>query len=239
MNPSQILVVEDELEINRLIELILKKKDYAVVTVADGITALNHLKNRNFDLVLLDWMLPGLSGLEVIRELRKNNNQTPVIFITAKAQAEDIVLGLESGADDYLTKPFETTILLARVESVLRRSQLQKKLQMTPILEPPVQLQYRSLMMNLNSYEVRFDHQVLHLTRSEFRILTELIKKCEKVLTRDQLVEKTQGEGVNVTSRTIDTHVFGLRKKLGDKSDWIETIRGVGYRLISPKGIDS
>jgi two-component system phosphate regulon response regulator PhoB len=87
--------------------------------------------------------------------------------------------------------------------------------------------------MNLDTHEVSLDNAPLHLTRSEFRILNELITNCEKVLTRDQLVEKTQGEGVNVTNRTIDTHVFGLRKKLGDKSDWIETIRGVGYRLMA------
>jgi two-component system phosphate regulon response regulator PhoB len=227
---AQILVVEDELEISRLIEMILLKKGYSVVTIHDGISALNLLKNKNFDLVLLDWMLPQLSGIDVICELRKNNNQIPVIFITAKTQPEDIVLGLESGADDYLTKPFESAILLARVESVLRRYHIHKKSTMTPSFN---RLSYRSLSMNLDTHEVSLDNAPLHLTRSEFRILNELITNCEKVLTRDQLVEKTQGEGVNVTNRTIDTHVFGLRKKLGDKSDWIETIRGVGYRLMA------
>lgn len=230
MNPTQILVVEDELEISRLIEMILKKKGYSVVTVQDGLSALNTLKNQSFDLVVLDWMLPQLSGIELIKEMRKNNNLTPAIFITAKTQPEDIVLGLESGADDYLTKPFESSILLARVESVLRRYNLQKKPAATPNF---ARLSYRSLAMNLDTHEVSFDNSPLHLTRSEFRILSELISNCEKVLTRDQLVEKTQGEGVNVTNRTIDTHVFGLRKKLGDKSDWIETIRGVGYRLMA------
>lgn len=230
MNSTQILVVEDDLEISRLIEMILKKKGYSVVTINDGLSALNLLKNQSFDLVVLDWMLPQLSGIDLIKEMRKNNNLTPAIFITAKTQPEDIVLGLESGADDYLTKPFESSILLARVESVLRRYHLQKK-------PAPAQnfarLSYRSLSMNLDTHEVSFENQPLHLTRSEFRILSELISNCEKVLTRDQLVEKTQGEGVNVTNRTIDTHVFGLRKKLGDKSDWIETIRGVGYRLMA------
>jgi DNA-binding response OmpR family regulator len=230
MNSTQILVVEDELEISRLIEMILKKKGYSVLTANDGLSALNLLKNQNFDLVVLDWMLPQLSGIDLIKEMRKNNNLTPAIFITAKTQPEDIVLGLESGADDYLTKPFESSILLARVESVLRRYNLQKK----PIATSNfARLSYRSLSMNLDTHEVSFDNLPLHLTRSEFRILSELISNCEKVLTRDQLVEKTQGEGVNVTNRTIDTHVFGLRKKLGDKSDWIETIRGVGYRLMA------
>lgn len=230
MNPTQILVVEDELEISRLIEMILKKKGFSVVTINDGVSALNLLKNQSFDLVILDWMLPQLSGIDVIKEMRKNSNLTPAIFITAKTQPEDIVLGLESGADDYLTKPFENSILLARVESVLRRYNLQKKTAVTPNFS---RLSYRTLSMNLDSHEVSFDNIPLHLTRSEFRILSELIINCEKVLTRDQLVEKTQGEGVNVTNRTIDTHVFGLRKKLGDKSDWIETIRGVGYRLMA------
>lgn len=230
MNSTQILVVEDELEISRLIEMILKKKGYSVVTINDGLSALSLLKNQSFDLVILDWMLPQLSGIELIKEMRKNNNLTPAIFITAKTQPEDIVLGLESGADDYLTKPFESSILLARVESVLRRYNLQKKPAAAPHFS---RLSYRSLSMNLDTHEVSFDNSPLHLTRSEFRILSELISNCEKVLTRDQLVEKTQGEGVNVTNRTIDTHVFGLRKKLGDKSDWIETIRGVGYRLMA------
>lgn len=229
MNLTQVLVVEDELEISRLIEMILQKKDYSVVTVSDGISALNLLKNKKFDLILLDWMLPQLSGIDVIKELRRNNNQTPVIFITAKTQPEDIVLGLESGADDYLTKPFESTILLARVESVLRRYHIHKKSTTSSF----TRLSYRSLSMNLDTHEVSFNNEPLHLTRSEFRILTELMTHCEKVLTRDQLVEKTQGEGVNVTNRTIDTHVFGLRKKLGGNGDWIETIRGVGYRLIA------
>ncbi len=230
MNLTQILVVEDEVEISRLIETILQKKGYSVITINDGISALNLLKNKKIDLILLDWMLPQLSGIDVIKELRKNNNQTPVIFITAKTQPEDIVLGLESGADDYLTKPFESSILLARVESVLRRYNIHKKTALSPSFN---RLNYRTLSMNLDTHEVSFDNVPLHLTRSEFRILTELITHCEKVLTRDQLVEKTQGEGVNVTNRTIDTHVFGLRKKLGEKSDWIETIRGVGYRLTA------
>ncbi len=230
MNPTQILVVEDELEISRLMEIILKKKGYSVVTATDGIGGLNLINNQSFDLVLLDWMLPHLSGIDIIRDMRKNNNLTPVIFITAKTQPEDIVLGLESGADDYLTKPFESSILLARVESVLRRSNLQKK---PAPSSSSNRLKYRTISMNLDAHEVTFDKALLHLTRSEFRILSELIMNCEKVLTRDQLVEKTQGEGVNVTTRTIDTHVFGLRKKLGDKSDWIETIRGIGYRLLA------
>lgn len=230
MNPTQILVVEDELEISRLIELILKKKGFEVVTSPDGVSALNLMRSQKFDLVLLDWMLPHMAGIDVLREIRKNDLLTPVIFITAKTQPEDIVLGLETGADDYLTKPFETAVLMARVESVLRRYQAQKK---TTPSQNFSRLNYRTLSMNLDTHEVTFDQAPLHLTRSEFRILSELISNCEKVLTRDQLVEKTQGEGVSVTHRTIDTHVFGLRKKLGDKSDWIETIRGVGYRLMA------
>lgn len=225
--PTKILLVEDESEISRLIEIILTKKNYNVRIATNGEAAFSLLEKENFDLVLLDWMLPELSGLHFLQKIRAAGNHTPVIFITAKTQPEDIVLGLESGADDYLTKPFENAVLLARVESVLRRYKKSQPAQKFS------QIKYKSILMNLDTMEVNLDQNDLHLTKSEFKILSELINNCEKVLTRDRLVEITQGEGVNVTSRTIDTHVFGLRKKLGAHNEWIETIRGVGYRLTA------
>ncbi len=229
-NPKhKILVVEDEVEINQLLQIILKNKGYEVSATLDGLAAFDQVQSENFDLILLDWMLPQINGLDFIKRLREKNNLTPVIFVTAKTQPEDIVQGLEAGADDYLVKPFDTNVLLARVDSVLRRYSY---LSNTPSKNFS-KLNYRTLSINTDTYEVQFEQSPLHLTKSEFRILTELIQNCEKVLTRDQLVEKTQGEGVNVTSRTIDTHVFGLRKKLGSHGDWIETIRGVGYRLLA------
>lgn len=225
----KILVVEDEVEINQLLQIILRNKGYEVSAALDGLAALEQIQNHQFDLILLDWMIPQINGLEFIKHLRNKNNLTPVVFVTAKTQPDDIVLGLEAGADDYLVKPFDTSVLLARIDSVLRRYSYQPAAPEKKFTT----LKYRTLSMNLDTYEVQFENNPLHLTRSEFRILSELIISREKVLTRDQLVEKTQGEGVNVTSRTIDTHVFGLRKKLGAHGDWIETIRGVGYRLLA------
>lgn len=228
-SPIKILIIEDEIEIGQFLEIVLKKNGYDTTVVRDGLSAQKAIREKSFGLILLDWMLPEMNGIEILREMRKNQNQTPVIFITAKTQPHDVVLGLEAGADDYLTKPFDNSVLLARIDSVLRRYNIQSSKQDRHFSK----LKFRSITMNLDTYEVNVDQQILHLTKSEFVILSELIKNCEKVLTRDQLVEKTQGGGVIVTSRTIDTHVFGLRKKLADNGDWIETIRGVGYRLIS------
>jgi two-component system phosphate regulon response regulator PhoB len=228
---KRVLVVEDEAEIRQLVVLHLKREGFEVDEVADGEQARQLLAGKKYDLLVLDWMLPSLSGLELTRWLRKHMPVTAlsILFVTAKTEPEHIAAGLDAGADDYLSKPFDTLVLMARVNALLRRQEwLQTQAQ--PARDEH-RLQLGELVMNTHTYEVTLSGQPMELTRSEFRLLETLLMNQGKVLSREVLIEEIQGEGVNVVGRTVDTHVFGLRKKLGAYADMIETIRGVGYRV--------
>lgn len=221
---AQVLVVEDEAEIRDLMSLLLLRQGHRVQTCASVFEAQEHLRRSRFDLIVLDWMLPQISGLDFLKTMHATGLRVPVLMVTAKSEPQDIVQGLEAGADDYITKPFEPPVFIARMKALLRRSQ-------RPTNEPTDRLGIGGIEMNLATYEVRVSGQVVHLTPSEFKIMAEMIQNQGRVLTREQLIETVQGEGISVTGRTIDTHVFGLRKKLGDQAELIETIRGVGYRI--------
>ncbi|MBX3023053.1 MAG: response regulator transcription factor [Bdellovibrionales bacterium] len=223
-------MVEDEGEIRQLIVLHLKREGFDVDAVEDGEEARQLVATRNYDLIVLDWMLPSLSGLELTRWVRKRSpsTKTPILFVTAKTEPEHVATGLDAGADDYLSKPFDTLVLMARVNALLRR---QEWLQEQPSSSASARLILGDLVMNTHTFEVTVAGAPLELTRSEFRLLESLMMNQGKVLSRESLIEEIQGEGVNVVGRTVDTHVFGLRKKLGAYADVIETIRGVGYRV--------
>jgi len=223
---GQILVVEDEVEIRELISLLLLRQGHRVEQVGSAIEAKDRLRDHPYDLMVLDWMLPQMTGLELLQYLQEHQmRRPPILMVTAKAEPVDIVRGLENGADDYITKPFEPSVFAARVKALLRRS-------LSPQSTNPGELlKAGQLSMNLATYEVRCGSENLHLTPSEFKIVSEMVQNQGRVLTRDYLVKVVQGDGISVTGRTIDTHVFGLRKKLGDCGEWIETIRGVGYRM--------
>jgi DNA-binding response OmpR family regulator len=223
-NPGQVLVVEDESEIRELISLLLLRQGHRVQQCSSALEGLDQLRRNNFDLIVLDWMLPQMSGIEFLKQIA--GMKIPVLMVTAKTEPADIVQGLEAGADDYITKPFETSVLTARVKALLRRTQKAQASEATKS-----QLKVGGIAMNMDTYEVLLKGEQIHLTPSEFKILSEMILNQGRVLTRDQLIETVQGEGISVTGRTIDTHVFGLRKKLDTEADWIETIRGVGYRV--------
>lgn len=233
LGPAQVLVVEDETEIRELISLLLLRQGHRVQQCSSAVEGLEQLKKNNFDLIILDWMLPQMSGIDFLKSLHGSaesktpGKSIPVLMVTAKTEPHDIVMGLDAGADDYVTKPFEPSILTARVKALLRRSLGAKN------AEAATQdvLRIGEIFLNLSTYEVRVKSEAVHLTPSEFKILSEMMASQGRVLTRDHLIEVVQGEGISVTGRTIDTHVFGLRKKLGTESDWIETIRGVGYRI--------
>jgi two-component system phosphate regulon response regulator PhoB len=222
---SRILVVEDEREIRELMALHLLRQSYVVKECATAEEAMREVDQNQFSLVVLDWMLPGLSGLDFMGYLQRKSQPPSVLMVTAKTEPQDIVQGLERGADDYLTKPFDPSIFLARVKAMLRRTQ------MGPKNSAPERLELAGLVINFATYEVLINSEKLHLTPSEYKLLTAMVAHRGKVLTRDRLIENIQGEGINVVGRTIDTHVFGLRKKLGEWGDNIETIRGVGYRV--------
>lgn len=221
-----ILVVEDEMEIRELMALHLLRQGYLVKECASAEESIQEIEKENFALVVVDWMLPGLTGLDFIEHLKKKELHPSILMVTAKTEPQDIVAGLEKGADDYLTKPFEPAVFMARVKALLRRTYLA-----THQSEAPNKMILGDLSLDFSTYEVFIQHEKLHLTPSEYKLLTTMVQNRGKVLTRDQLIENIQGEGINVIGRTIDTHVFGLRKKLGAWSDNIETIRGVGYRV--------
>lgn len=228
---KSVLVVEDEGEIRQLIVLHLKREGFNVVEAADGEDGRRALMSGHFDLAVFDWMVPSLSGLELTRWMRKQteHRQTPILFVTAKTEPEHIASGLDAGADDYLTKPFDTLVLMARVNALLRRREwLNTQTEDANNSDPLV---LGDLQLHPQTYEVTLGGQPLELTRSEFRLLECLLMGQGKVCSRESLIERIQGEGVNVVGRTVDTHVFGLRKKLGSFSDSIETVRGVGYRV--------
>ncbi|MBL7716513.1 MAG: response regulator transcription factor [Bdellovibrionales bacterium] len=243
------LVVEDEQDIQELITLHLRREGYQVEAVADGEEALKRLRRPlpgealPYDVILLDWMLPGMSGLEITRALRASESGKiiPILMVTARMEAADIVLGLEAGADDYVTKPFEIPVLLARVRALIRRATITHALSQGETLGAGLgtkageaglkTIQLGDLVIDPNAYEVRCGKEPLSLTPSEFKLLLALAQNQGRVLTRDQLIDAVQGIGVTVVDRAIDTHIFGLRKKLSNCSDWIETVRGIGYRI--------
>lgn len=229
---KRVLVVEDEGEIRQLIVLHLKREGFDVEELEDGEQARQALTTRTYDLLILDWMLPSLSGLELCRWLRKRSSQTttPVLFVTAKTEPEHVATGLDAGADDYVSKPFDTLVLMARVNALLRRQDWLRARSGAAEAQQSV-LSLGELVLNTNSFEVTLMGEKLDLTRSEFRLLETLLRNQGKVLSRESLIGEIQGENVNVVGRTVDTHVFGLRKKLGSYADSIETIRGIGYRV--------
>lgn len=223
---KKILIVEDEADVRDLIVLQLTREGYAAEATGNGETALNLFEKGQYDLCIVDWMMPGLNGLEVSRAIRNQiKSSIPVLMVTARAEAADIVLGLEAGADDYVTKPFEVPVLLARVRALLRRAQSIKPSEASNVIE------IASIRIDVAAHEVTHEGASIPLTPSEFNILLALAQNRGRVLTRDRLIDLIRGVDVSIVSRAIDTHVFGLRKKLGEASDIVETIRGVGYRI--------
>lgn len=225
MAKENILVVEDEEDIQELVSYNLNREGYATICVGTGEEGLEKIRQTMPDLVLLDLMLPGLDGLRVCKIL-KNDTKTahiPIVMVSAKGEEADIVAGLEMGADDYITKPFSTKVLIARVRSVLRRGEVQE--------ETGKVIKRKDLVMNPGRREVLLKGTPVTLTFSEFEILQLLAKKPGWVYTRNQIVNEVKGDDYPVTERAIDVQIVGLRKKLGKCGDYIETIRGVGYRF--------
>ena len=223
-----VLVVEDEVDLVDLLRYNLEREGYAVRATSDGATALVEVKRQPPDLILLDRMLPGMSGDEVIAQLRRDPQTAaiPVIMLTAKAEESDALVGFAIGADDYVTKPFSMKLLLARVAAVLRRSEATDAQQDVVMLGP--------IRLDASRYEVCVHDAPVQLTTTEFKLLRALMSAGGRVLTRGQLIDHVLGTGVAVTDRTIDVHITALRRKLGDAAGWVQTIRGVGYTFREP-----
>lgn len=226
MSTISILVVEDEETIQELIAYHLKKEGFRVTCVGSGEEALVKIRNEEFNLVLLDLMLPGIDGLEVCRGVRKHpaSENVPIMMVTAKGEESDVVAGLELGADDYMVKPFSPRVLVARVKTLLRRRRKANAETGSPI-------EIHGIAIHPGRHEVTVNGKQINLTNMEFRVLYHLASQPGWVLSRYQIVEGVRGENYPVTDRSVDVIITGLRKKLGTSGDWIETVRGVGYRF--------
>jgi DNA-binding response OmpR family regulator len=225
--PHRILVIEDEPGIRLALKDELEFEGFDVELAVDGPTGLAAILHRPPDLVILDLMLPGRNGFEICREVRTHHVRTPIIVLTARNQEVDKVRGLGLGADDYMTKPFSLAELVARIRAVLRRAQPE------PRHEDDV-LEVRPIKLDLRRHRAFKGDRELQLTDMEFRILTLLLKRPGEVITRDDFLKQIWGEDVNVTHRTVDTHVAALRKKIEDDVErpaCILSVRNVGYRF--------
>jgi len=223
---EKILVVDDEKDILDLIEYNLSNNGYIVSTATNGELALDLIKKNNYDLIILDIMLPGKDGLDICKIIKADNEKSniPVIMVTAKTEEIDRIAGFEIGADHYVTKPFSPRELLAIVKSVFRRkSQTEEFSKQT--------IEFDDLKIHLGKYDVMVKNKKIDLTNIEFKILVALAKRPGWVMTRYQIVDAAIGEGGFVTDRTVDVHIVSLRKKLGEENYFIQTVRGVGYKF--------
>ncbi|MEW6138959.1 MAG: response regulator [Thermodesulfobacteriota bacterium] len=226
MFKEKILVVDDEEDILELVKYNLEKEGFRVHCVDSGEAALTHVREDSPDVIVLDLMLPGVGGLDVCRELktRPETALIPIIMLSARSEDADIVAGLELGADDYVTKPFSPRVLLARIRSVLRR-------RLPPEPDRPDILKIQGITIDPSRHEVLVDEEVKSLSASEFRILHLLARRPGRVYSRGQIISAIRGDDYPVTDRSVDVAIAGLRKKLGEAGQVIETVRGVGYRF--------
>ena len=227
LDSKNILVVEDDLDIRELISFNLQNEGHQVFEAKDGEAGIDKAREKLPDLILLDLMLPGIQGLDVCRIIKSDQEtkETPIIMVTALGQEEDIVKGLETGADDYITKPFSIKVLIARVNAVLKRSIEVGEGKSKDILINGINIKTRSREVRVN------ENLINDLTFSEFQILYLLAGHPGWVFTRYQIIDKIRGDNYPVTDRSVDFQIVGLRKKLGDAGKLIKTVRGVGYRF--------
>ena len=228
MPKSLIAVIEDERDIQDMIAYNLQREGYEVVTAERGDEGLALVQDKRPDLIILDLMLPGLDGLSVCQSIRfdTTTQEIPIIVLSAKSEEADVVIGLGLGADDYMPKPFSPRELLARVKAVLRRGgNQQQKAEDT--------LVHEGLRVDLLRHQVFLNDEELKLTATEFGLLATLVEQPGRVFSREQLINRVLGERVVVIDRNIDVHIRSVRKKLGADSGLIETVRGVGYRIVT------
>ena len=226
MEKEHILVVDDEEDILELVRFNLEREGYRVTCTPSGENAIQIATQKFPDLIVLDLMLPGVDGLEVAKFLKNEpkTREIPIVMLTAKGEESDVVIGLELGADDYITKPFSPKILSARVKAVLRRRGQAEA-------EPSDMIKIHNMVIHTGRREVTVEGQPVDLTYTEFGVLNYLIRRPGWVFTRSQIVDAVKGADYFVTDRTVDVQMVGLRRKLGPAGQYIETVRGVGYRF--------
>src|SRR5262245_7688908 len=223
---ARILVVDDEPDVVQLIEYNLKASGYDVISAADGEDGLKKARSGAPDLIILDLMLPRIEGLDVCKMLRRepSTSAIPIVMLTAKASETDRVLGLELGADDYVTKPFSTRELTLRVKRLLRSPTAEE--------DHAERIEIGELMIDVARYETTVNGVPIDLTATEFRLLTALVKRRGRVQSREQLLQDVWEYDAKIDTRTVDTHMRRLREKLGPAAKHLDTVRGVGYRFL-------
>ncbi len=227
MAHEKILVVEDEHDIMELLTYNLEKEGYETYKSLTGENALAEVYKINPDLILLDLMLPGVDGLDVCKQLKQDERtrEIPILMVTAKSEDSDIITGLEIGAEDYITKPFSPKVLIARIRSVLRRKKQKTDEQKNN------RVIIKDLIIDISKHHVTCNDTAIALSATEFSILVFLAQNPGWVFSRSQIIGAVKGEDYPVTERSVDVQILGLRKKLGELGKYIQTVRGVGYRL--------
>jgi two-component system alkaline phosphatase synthesis response regulator PhoP len=228
---ASVLIVEDEEDIRELVSYNLLRDGYHVATVCTGEEALVAVEKRRPDLVVLDLMLPGIDGLSVCRRLKSgaSTKEIPIVMVTAKGEEGDVVAGLNLGADDYITKPFSPSVLMARIQAVLRRALARQSGGSQP--GDPEMIRVRNIVIHPGRHELLVDGLPVELTSTEFRVLQFLARRPGWVFTRQAILDGVHGDNYAITERAVDVQIVGLRKKLGTAGEMIETVRGVGYRF--------
>jgi two-component system alkaline phosphatase synthesis response regulator PhoP len=223
---KRILLIEDEEDIAALIKLQAEISGYKLHVEVDGINGYRAIEREKPDLVILDIMLPGENGLDVCRKMKNQADlkNIPVLILSAKGDELDVVLGLELGADDYVPKPFSPKVLFSRIKAILRRGKESEKVVKT--------IRFSDFILEIDRYILRRQDKIIPLTLSEFGILRRLVSNKGKVLTRNQLLDDINNDDAFIVDRNIDVHIASLRKKLGPSFEWIETVRGIGYRFL-------
>lgn len=223
---KRILLIEDEEDIAALIKLHAEIVGYKMHVEVDGINGFRAIEREKPDLVILDIMLPGQSGFDICRKMKNFSElkSIPVVIISAKTDELDVILGLELGADDYITKPFSPKVLFSRIKAVLRRGGGFEKC--------PKMLSFGDFVLEVDRYLLRQGETMIPVTLSEFGILKKLLANRGKVLSRNQLLDEVNNDDSFIVDRNIDVHIASLRKKIGGKTNWIETVRGIGYRFL-------
>lgn len=231
MAKPSVLIVEDEEDIRELVRYNLFKEGWDCAGVATGEEALKSVRTKSPDVVLLDLMLPGMDGLTVCRRLKSDlaTSSIPVVMLTAKGEESDIVQGLNMGADDYVTKPFSPKVLIARLQAVLRRAAVSEA--EAGEEEMGTRICVRDLVIDSGRHEVLVQGKPVELTSTEFRVLALLARRPGWVFTRQRILDGVHGQNYAITDRAVDVQIVGLRKKLGPAAEYLETVRGVGYRF--------
>ncbi|HVY65740.1 MAG TPA: response regulator transcription factor [Gammaproteobacteria bacterium] len=232
MAEHRLLIVDDDVRLTEMLVEYLAPEGIELTAVASGVTGLRSAQRENYDLIILDVMLPGLSGFDVLKQLRESGSRTPVLMLTARGDDVDRIIGLDLGADDYLPKPFNPRELLARIKAILRRTS-------EGDADQPAEISVGDLRVNLPRREAWIKEQPLKLTNAEFVILVTLMRSPGDVVSREALTRTALGRQLLPDDRSLDTHISNLRRKLGSDADadvLIRSIRGSGYVLVPPQG---